>query len=114
MSCLFCSDLRLEEASAKPEVTDQVKKLVSCALVGEAELKVAQVSVFTHFERRDIEKTAHVVHLFLCDRMLYDHNRIVHVTTLYKTVVEEELYLVEEDECPQTPISSGYTTEESH
>ena len=100
MSCLFSRHLGLKETSAESQVTDQVKKLMSCALIRETEHQIAQISVFPHLQSRYIEELAHPLHLLIRDRMLDNYDRIVHITALDKIVVEKELYLVEEHECP--------------
>ena len=100
MSCLFRCHLCLEEASAKPQVADKVEELVSCAFVREAEHEVAEIAVFAYLESRHIEQLAHAFDLLVCHRMLHDHDRIVHITSLHEIVVEQELDLMEENECP--------------
>ena len=100
MSSLLCRNLRLEEASAKSQVTDKVKKLVSCAFVRESEDEIAEVTVFTHLQRRYIEKLAHTVDLLISHRMLDNDNRIVHIPALHEVVVEKEFDLMEENKSP--------------
>ena len=73
---------------------------MSCAFVREAEHEVAEIAVLTYLESRYIEQLAHAVDLLVCHRMLDNHYRIVHITSLHEVVVEKELDLMEEDECP--------------
>ena len=100
MTGLFCSYLSLEEASAKSQVTDKVKHLMSCALILEAECQVAEISVFTDLQSWNIEQLRHALDLLVRYRMLDDHDCIVNVSSLYQIVVEQEFDFVEEYECP--------------
>ena len=100
MSSLYRSYLRLEEASAEPEVADKVKHLVTGTFVRETELKVAEVTVFADFECRYVEEIRHLLDLFFCHRVLDYHDGVVDITSLDQAVVEKKFDLVEEYECP--------------
>ena len=100
MSGLFCCHLRLEEASSKSEGADQVKKLMSCALVIKTKMQVAEIAILTHLQSRNVKESAHVLYLLLCHRMLDNDDCVVDVSSLYKAMVEKEFYLMEEHESP--------------
>ena len=69
------------------------------ALIREAEGEIVEIAL-AHRKLGNIEKGGEPLELVVRDRMLNDHDRVVHVPSPDQIVLEQELYFMEKDKSP--------------
>ena len=82
--------LPLYRASDKRKVANHIHKLMAGRLVVPLEGLRIYVAEFAHFHSLHTHKVAKTVDVFLAHRLIINHDCIVDVSTLDKTVLEEE------------------------
>ena len=60
--------------------------------------QIAQIAFRGNTQLRLVEQVRHTSHLLVSNRMLHNHDGIVHITSLHQVVRQKELNLMEEHE----------------
>ena len=98
MARFVCADMCFEIPSDEPHVSDEVQHLVPAAFVREIQHQIAEISLGSNFDIGLVEKNRHLLEDIIRNRMLHNHDGVVHISALHEALACQVLNLVEEAE----------------